>query len=441
MGTAVALNRIVPPRPTPGMVPRARLDELLDAAMGQPLTVVTGPPARARRPLMSSWLRARDQPGTTAWLAVDRTDTRPAQFWAAAIDAILAAGERGLNALKPGESLGGDEFVPAFANAVSRLKAPLVLILDDFQELRALGVSEQLDALLRHPPDNLRIALVQPRRPALLASSSAARGTLSELRAADLAFTFEEAADLFELAGLELTADQLRALHERTEGWVAGLRLAALSLQACEDADELIRTFAGDERTVADYLVEEVLQRQPDEVRDFMLRTSVVDLINPDLADALTRRGDGGRILEAARALQRVRVLRRRAGRLVPLPRDVPGAARSQLRHRMPEAIAVQHRHAARWYAKSGAQRARPRSMRCRQATGSSRPTLLSGAWLQLLVRGEAHDVADLFETFPRRLSRASPSSRSPRQVLCSSAASSSRDSSTCASPTTTHRR
>ena len=352
---------------------------------------------------MSSWLHDRDQPGTTAWLAVDRTDTRAAQFWAAAIDAVLAAGEKGLNPLRSGELLGGDEFVPAFANAVGRLKAPLVLILDDFQELRAPGVSEQLDALLRHPPDNLRLAIVSRSDPRLSLRRLRLEGNLAELRASDLAFTFEEAAKLFELTDIELTADQVRALHEQTEGWVAGLRLAALSLQACDDADELIRTFAGDERTVADYLVEEVLQRQPEEVRDFMLRTSVVETISPDLADALTRRADGALILER---LQRANAFVSCVDEQGPWYR-YHGMFRellaSQLRHRMPDALAVQHRYAARWYAKSGRNVQAARHA-LQAGDWELAATVLSGGWLQLLVRGEAAAVADLIETLPRRL-------------------------------------
>ncbi|MGZ6566316.1 MAG: LuxR C-terminal-related transcriptional regulator [Solirubrobacteraceae bacterium] len=403
VGTAVALNRIVPPRQSPGTVQRARLAGVLDTATSRPLTVVTGPAGAGKTTLMSSWLHARDQPGTVAWLAVDRTDTRPAQFWAAAIDAVLAAGEKGLNPLRAGELLGGDEFVPAFANAVSRLKAPLVLILDDFHELRAPGVSEQLDALLRHPPDSLRLAIVSRADPRLSLHRLRLEGHLAELRSADLAFTFDEAAALFELADLELTADQLRALHERTEGWGAGLRLAALSLQSCDDAEELIRTFAGDERTVADYLVEEVLQRQPEEVRDFMLRTSVVDQITPDLADALTRRADGARILEL---LERSNAFVSCVDEQGPwyryhgMFRELLG---SQLRHRMPEAIAVQHRHAARWYAKSGRNVQAARHA-LQAGDWELAATVLSGGWLQLLVRGEAAAVADLIETFPRRL-------------------------------------
>jgi LuxR family maltose regulon positive regulatory protein len=403
MGTAVALNRIVSPRPSPGTVQRARLTALLDEATRRPLTLVTGPAGAGKTTLMSAWLNERDQPGTTAWLALDRTDTRPAQFWAAAIDAVLAAGEKGLNPLRSGELLGGDEFVPAFANAVSRLKAPLVLILDDFHELRAPGVSEQLDALLRHPPDSLRLAIVSRADPRLSLHRLRLEGQLAELRSADLAFTFEEAATLFELADLELTSDQLRALHARTEGWVAGLRLAALSLQSCDDVAELVRTFAGDERTVSDYLVEEVLQRQPEEVRDFMLRTSVVDLISPDLADALTRRGDGARILQL---LERSNAFVSCVDEQGPwyryhgMFRELLG---SQLRHRMPEAIAAQHRHAARWYAKSGRNVQAARHA-LQGGDWELAATVLSGGWLQLLVRGEAAAVADLIETFPRRL-------------------------------------
>ena len=385
------------------MVQRARLLELLDGATSRPLTVVTGPAGAGKTTLMSSWLHGRDQPVTVAWLAVDRTDTRPAQFWAAAIDAVLAAGEKGLNTLRSGELLGGDQFVPAFANAVSRLKAPLVLILDDFQELVSPGVSEQLDALLRHPPDNLRLAIVSRADPRLSLHRLRLDGRLAEVRSAELAFTFDEAAGLFELAELELTADQLRAIHDRTEGWVAGLRLAALSLQACEDAEELIRTFAGDERTVADYLVEEVLQRQPEEIRDFMLRTSVVDLISPDLADALTRRADGARILER---LERSNAFVSCVDEQGPWYR-YHGMFRellaSQLRHRMPDSIAVQHRHAARWYAKSGRNVQAARHA-LQAGDWELAATVLSGGWLELLVRGEAAAVADLIETFPRRL-------------------------------------
>lgn len=400
---AVAHDRIAPPRRTPGTVERGRLFDLLDAGVSAPLTMVTGPPGAGKTLLMSSWLAARKQPGSAAWLTVDRSDTRPAEFWAAVIDAVLADGETGLDALAFGAPLGGDGFVAAFANAVQGLRSPLTLILDDFHELRAPEVSEQLDMLLRHPPENLRLAIVSRADPRLSLHRLRLEGRLSELRSADLAFTVGEAAELFALAGLELTPDQVTALHDRTEGWVAGLRLAALSLQASGDVEELIRTFAGDERTVADYLVEEVLQRQPEEVRDFMLRTSVVDVISPELADALTRRADGARILET---LERSNAFVSRVDEHDPWYR-YHGMFRellaSQLRHRMPDTIAVQHRHAARWYAKSGRNVEAARHA-LQAGDWELAATVLESGWLELLVSGQAAAVADLIDTFPRRL-------------------------------------
>src|SRR5262249_31007090 len=159
----------------------------------------------------------------------------------------------------------------------------LVLVLDDFHELRARGVSEQLDSLIRHAPDNFRLVIVSRIDPRLSLHRLHLEGKLTEVRTADLAFTVSEAAAIFVIAGLELTAAQVAALHHRTEGWAAGLRLAALSLAGQGDVAEVVRTFAGDDGSVADYFVEQVLQHASPEVRTFMLKTSVVDLITPGL--------------------------------------------------------------------------------------------------------------------------------------------------------------
>ncbi len=308
-----------------------------------------------------------------------------------------------MDSSRPRSRLADDEFLPAFANAVSALATPLVLILDDFHELRSPRLSEQLDMLLRHAPDKLRLVIGSRADPQLSLHRLHLEGRMAELRCADLAFTMEEAATMFMIAGLELSSDQVEALHERTEGWAAGLRLAALSLEASDDVDELIRTFTGDERTVADYLVEEVLQRQPDEIRDFMMRTSVVELLTPELADVLTRRSDGARILEA---LERSNAFVSRVG--------VHGAwyryhtmfgelLRSQLRHRMPEAFLAQHGIAARWYAKSALN---VQATRHAVAGGDWElaADVLGTGWLELLVRGEAQGVADLIASLPAQL-------------------------------------
>ena len=162
-------------------------------------------------------------------------------------------------------------------------------------------------------------------------------GKLTEIRSADLAFTMSEAAAIFELAGIELTADQLAALHGRTEGWAAGLRLAALSLEGHDNLAEVVRTFAGDDGSVADYFVEQVLQHASPEVRAFMLKTSVVDPMTPGLVDALLgQRVQAGRLLDQ---LERSGAFISRVGltyRYHPMFRELLG---SQLRHRMPDVV------------------------------------------------------------------------------------------------------
>ena len=407
-GTAVAVQRILPPRSPDATVVRGRLLDVLDESTSKPLTVVTGPPGAGKTTLMSSWLRTRHPAGAVAWLAVQRGDTRAPHFWSEVMDAVAAGGQTGLSTLVSDQPIGAEGFVPAFANAVGRLRAPLALILDDFHELRAPEVTEQLDMLLRHPPANLHVVIVSRSDPQLSLHRLRLEGSLTELRSSELAFTLDESAEMFELAGLSLTPDQVRALHERTEGWVAGLRLAAFSLQACDDAEGLISTFAGDERTVADYLVEEVLHRQPEEVRDFMLRTSVVDRITPEMADALTRRSDGAQILDA---LERANVFVSCVDehgawyRYHGMFREL---LRSQLRHRMPEALSVQHRYAARWYAKHGRNLDAARHA-LEGGDWELAADVLSGRWLDLLVRGHAATVANLIEALPRRLTTREP--------------------------------
>lgn len=387
---------------------RERLLDAFDAGVEGPLTLVTGPPGTGKTVLLSTWLDAREHAGTVGWFSLERGDSRPGRFWSGVLDAVAAAGEPGLAPLERLAMGGRGEFLPAFANAVAALPGPLVLILDDFHELRAPEVDEALDALLRHPPEKLRLVIASRADPGLSLHRLRLEGRLAEVRAADLAFTLEEAAELFALAGLELSSEQIASLHARTEGWVAGLRLAALSLQASGDADALVRTFEGDERSVADYLVEEVLERQPAQMRDFMLRTSVAELVSPELADALTRRRDGARTLERLeRSGAFVSALdnRRAWYRYHPMFADL---LRSELRHRTPEVFLLQHRRAARWYAASGL---KVPATRHALAAGDWElaANLLSTGWLAALVRGESTELAELIRGLPRELVARSP--------------------------------
>jgi LuxR family transcriptional regulator, maltose regulon positive regulatory protein len=400
---AAARARItVPPAPA-GTVERARLFDMLDAGVRRRLTVVTGPPGAGKTLLVSTWVGRRRPPGRVAWLTIEPGDGRPARFWSAVTAAARAAGVAGLDSLTGQISLDHDELTGVFANALGALRAPLVLVLDDYHELCSPAVNEQLDALLRYAPDKLRLLIVSRADPPLALHRLRLEGHLAELRTADLAFTVSEAATLFARAGLELAPDLIASLHERTEGWVAGLRLASLSLEGHEDPESLVSTFAADEGSVADYLVEEVLHHQPEPIREFMLQTSVVDVITPELADALTERSDGALVLERLE----------RTGAFVSRIAESGGwyryhglfgeLLRSQLRHWTPDAFSRQHRRAAHWYARRGLDVPAIRHALAAEDWNLA-ANLLATGWLSLFVRGESAAVAELIGALPRPL-------------------------------------
>ncbi|HEY1596042.1 MAG TPA: AAA family ATPase, partial [Thermoleophilaceae bacterium] len=162
---------------------------MLDQGVRGPLTLVTGPPGAGKTLLLASWLSERKRPGTTAWLSLQRDDGRPGRFWQALLESIQAAGEAGLGTLAAESSPEQPEFVAAFSNAVDALPGPLVLVLDDFHELRAPAVAEDVDALLRYPPEKLHVVIASRADPRLSLHRLRVEGRLTELRAADLAFT------------------------------------------------------------------------------------------------------------------------------------------------------------------------------------------------------------------------------------------------------------
>ena len=397
---SVARARLSPPRTQAEIVERNRLFERLDAGVRLPLTVVTGPPGAGKTVLVSRWAERRARSGAAAWLSIDSSEIDDAQFWRSVLDAMQTAGEPGLQSLAARLPVGGPGFLPEFANALSSLATPVVLILDDFHELRAPGVSHQLDSLLRHAPERLRLVIVSRTDPRLSLHRLHLEGKLTEVRTAELAFTVPEAAAIFELAGIELTADQVLALHDRTEGWAAGLRLAALSLEGYAEVAEVVRTFAGDDGSVADYFVEQVLEHASPEVRSFMLKTSVVDVMTPGLVDAMF-----GQPIESRRLLDQLD----RSGAFVTrtgftyryhvMFREL---LRSQLRHRMPDTYFLQHRRAARWYAQH-----RLNVMAIRHSIEAKdwalAASLVTTNWLPLMARGEALTLREMITQLPRQ--------------------------------------
>ena len=239
-----------------------------------------------------------------AWLSLDEGDNDPARFLTylvAALQTIAPTiGEGVLGVLQSPQPPPTEAILTALLNEITTIPDHFVLVLDDYHVIDAKPVDEALTFLLEHLPPQMHLVIATREDPQLPLARLRARGHLTELRAADLRFTPSEAAEfLNQVMGLSLSAEDIAALEDRTEGWIAGLQLAALSMQGHQDVPGFIRAFAGDHRYIVDYLVEEVLQRQPEPVRSFLLQTAILDRLNGPLCDAVTGQEEGNARLEA----------------------------------------------------------------------------------------------------------------------------------------------
>ena len=291
------------PRPQPGVVPRPRLAQQLDDGLGRGLVLLCAPAGYGKTVLLADW--AQHGPQLAAWLSLDSGDNDPARFWRHAIAALdrvrPGIGERVAPLLGPPAPQSFDGLVTALINELAEPGADDVrLVLDDYHTISAQPVHTSLEFLLEHRPPGLELVLASRSDPPLSLARLRARGQLTELRAADLRFTAGEAAALLQqVAPGELLPDAaVTALASRTEGWAAGLQLAALSLRGQPDVDAFVAAFTGSHRYVLDYLAEEVLERQPARLRTFLLETSVLERLSGALCDAVTGRPGSQALLE-----------------------------------------------------------------------------------------------------------------------------------------------
>ncbi len=286
----------VPARPRP-FVARPRLAERVGAA---PITLVCGPAGAGKTTVSADWAERAALP--VAWVSLEREDDEPFRFWRAVLASLRVAGVvaegSALAALEPPAAGSQDRFAPELVNALAELRSPAALVLDDAHLLRSRKLRDQLGFLLMHLPPPLRVVLAARSDPGLPLHVLRVRTSLAEVRMHDLAFTRVETAELLAAHALELSAPSVTALHARTEGWAAGLRMAALSLQRSDDRDRFVAEFAGDDRVVSDYLVAELLESMPARDRRFLLRTSVAGRLCGGLAEAITGEPGGAETLE-----------------------------------------------------------------------------------------------------------------------------------------------
>ena len=344
------------PATRPGVIARPSLFARLSAASAGGVTLVSAPAGSGKTVLLRSWIAAAELTDRAAWVSVDPGEHDAQRFWLQVVEGLRSVGRAAelVDGRTAAPDFNGDAFVDRLTDDLGDLDGPLLLVIDDLHELVATDAPGQLERFLARLPGQVAVILATRHDPQLGLHRLRLSGRLTELRAADLRFSPAETTELLAESGISLPDTATARLHARTEGWVAGLRLAALALAGRADAEKFVTEFSGSERTVADYLVAEVLDRQPDDVRAFLLATSILDRVCGSLADRLLGTTGGDRILlglEASNAFVTALDADRQWFRYHQLFAEL---LRLELRRTSPERLPEIHAAAADWYLEHG---------------------------------------------------------------------------------------
>jgi LuxR family maltose regulon positive regulatory protein len=395
-------NQSKPDPAAPRLIQRGELLASLDRAAQAKVTLISAPAGSGKTSLLRAWADGPGQPHRLAVVQVQRDQQDSQQFWLAVLTAIRQAPET------PGE---GEQLAatPDFNQEAiaDRVRSELAehrdrtfLIIDDLHELTSPEALRQLTRLLEELPQHVHAILATRRDLPLRLHKLRLAGELAEIRAADLRFTQRETREFLETSGIALSEGRAAKLHQRTEGWAAGLRLAAISLASSPDPERFVAEFSGSSRTVAEYLLAEMLECQPAEVQQLLLRTSLLDRLNGELADLLTGHPGSERILlglEDANAFVVSLDPARTWFRYHHLFADL---LRLELRRRLPEQLPVLHRLAAEWFSQHGEI---VDTIRHTQAAGDwpDAARLLADHSFGLTLDGQAQTIQTLLQAFP----------------------------------------
>lgn len=395
----------------PSLVPRPHLIEQLDAGQHRRLTLLSAPAGFGKTTLVSDWLATRSTP--VVWLSLDEEDSDPIRF----LRYFIA----GIQTIHAGF---GEQIVPTFAqtpppplkmaiaaliNEISEIPGHIVFVLDDYHLVRSDAIQEILAYLLKRQPHQLHLVITTREDPPVPLHRWRAKGELTEIRERDLRFTTAEATTLLnDILGLNLTSAQIEKLDRKTEGWVSGLRLAALSLRGHTDVNRFVDSFAGSNRFILDYLIEEVFQQQPPDVRKFLLQTAVLEQLTAPLCDAIMlNEGDSQAMLERLEK-GNLFILRlddsRRWFRYHDLFADL---LRQRLRVEKIETAAL-HIRAAHWYEENGF-RSRAANHYLKAAAWEEAATLIQSENEVLQKRGENIRFLRWMEVLPEPVIQANP--------------------------------
>ena len=365
MSAPILTTKLYIPPLRPKAIIRPRLTERLNAGLQHTpgVILISAPAGFGKTTLISEWMTAFTPACSAgvkaAWLSLDEGDSDPTRFLTyliAALQTIAAnIGDGLLNALQSPQPLSTESILTALLNEIAAVSEDFILVLDDYHVVEAQVVDRMLTFLVEHLPPHMQLVIVSREDPPLPLARLRVRGQLTELRAADLRFTPAEAAEfLNRVMGLNLSAENIAALENRTEGWIAGLQLAAISMQGRSDVASFIGSFTGSHRFVLDYLVEEVIQHQPEQVRGFLLQTVILDRMCAVLCNAVTGREDSKELLDV---LERGNLFlislddQRQWYRYHHLFADV---LRAHLMEAQPERVTSLHSRASVWYERNG---------------------------------------------------------------------------------------
>src|SRR3954468_23490083 len=383
-----------------GLLERDDLIERLDRAVTKRVTVVSAPPGSGKTSLLRAWADRPASSRRVAFVAVARDQQSAQRFWLAVLDAIGRPPAT--------DDLDAGQLVERVVSDIAGLAEPVVLVVDDLHELRSAEAVAQLEHLLAALPGSARVVFSSRRDPPIRLHRLRLSDEVAEIRAGDLRFTAAETRELLATSGISLSDAGAVALHERTEGWAAGLRLAVISLSGHPDPERFVAEFSGTDRAIGEYLMAEMLERQPGDVQSMLLRTSLVDRVNGELADLLAGRSGSEQILlelEDANAFVVSLDARRTWFRYHQLLTDF---LRLELRRTLADEVGDLHRRAAQWFADRG------------KVVEAVRHTLAAGDWphaarlvadqsFRWVLDGQARTIDTVLQAFPEGASADHP--------------------------------
>jgi len=419
--TPLLTTKLYIPPVRPELVSRPRLIERLNEGLHRKLTLISAPAGFGKTTLLSEWAAGCGRP--VAWVSLDEGDNDPARFLAYSVGALqtieASVGEGVLSAFQTPQPPPIETVLTALINEVAATPDPFALVLDDYHMIEAEAIHDALTFLLDHQPSQMHLVIATRADPPLSIARLRGRGQVTELRQTDLRFALDEAAEfLNRVMGLELSTDDVAALASRTEGWIAGLQMAAVSMQGQEDVAGFIQAFTGSDRYILDYLVEEVLQRQPESAQTFLLQTAILDRLTGPLCDAvigsppLVGEGQGeGSGQAALERLERANLF------IVPLDNErswyryhhlFADLLRQRLRQTQPDLAPKLHRRASAWYEQNGlTAEAIDHAMSAGDFERAAR--LIEQAAEQTMMRSEVATFLSWVEALPDELVHARP--------------------------------